>query len=253
MNKSVMKSLAVATLTTVGLSAGVPQASAAIALDRTRVIFDGGSQSMSLNISNQNRELPYLAQGWIESEQGIKVESPLMILPPLQRVEPGAKSQVKIQSTPALMALPQDRESLFYFNLREIPPRSKKPNTLQIALQTRIKLFYRPAKLQVGQNDFSNPWQKKLTLTREGDKYRIVNPTPYFVTIVAVQSARNSKHIASFNPLMIAPQNSSLLTLSGETLGSNPVLTYINDFGGLPKLVFSCSSNTCSVNENLPG
>lgn len=253
MNKSVMKSLAAATLTTAGLLASIQQANAAIALDRTRVIFDGGNQSMSLNISNQNRELPYLAQGWIENEQGIKVDSPLMTLPPLQRVEPGAKSQVKIQSTPALMALPQDRESLFYFNLREIPPRSQKPNTLQIALQTRIKLFYRPARLQAGQNDFSNPWQKKLTLTREGDKYRIVNPTPYFVTLVAAQTAQNSKHIANFNPLMIAPQNSSLITLSAETLGSSPVLTYINDFGGLPKLVFSCSSNTCSVKENLPG
>ncbi len=45
--------------------------------------------------------------------------------------------------------LPQDRESLFYFNLREIPPRSDKPNSLQLALQTRIKFFYRPQSLVV--------------------------------------------------------------------------------------------------------
>ncbi len=31
--------------------------------------------------------------------------------------------------------LPQDRETVYYFNLREIPPKSNKPNTLQIALQ----------------------------------------------------------------------------------------------------------------------
>lgn len=62
--------------------------------------------------------------------------------------------------------LPQDRESLFYFNLREIPPKSSKPNTLQLALQTRIKLFYRPAPLAVNPND--KPWQEKVTLTREG-------------------------------------------------------------------------------------
>ncbi|WP_223346554.1 fimbria/pilus periplasmic chaperone, partial [Escherichia coli] len=41
-----------------------------------------------------------------------------------------------------------DRESLFYYNVREIPPKSGKANTLQIALQTRIKLFWRPKALE---------------------------------------------------------------------------------------------------------
>lgn len=44
-----------------------------------------------------------------------------------------------------------------------------------------------------------------LMLTREGDKYRIANPTSYFVTIVAAQTAQSSEDIASFNPMMIAP------------------------------------------------
>ena len=48
---------------------------AAIALDRTRVIFDGGQQSVSLSVSNQNKQLPYLAQGWLEDEQGNKIQS----------------------------------------------------------------------------------------------------------------------------------------------------------------------------------
>ena len=117
---------------------------AAIALDRTRVIFDGGQQSVSLSVSNQNKQLPYLAQGWLEDEQGNKIQSPLTVLPPVQRIEPGKPSQVKIQALPAAKQLPQDRETLYYFNLREIPPKSNKPNSLQIALQTRIKLFYRP-------------------------------------------------------------------------------------------------------------
>ncbi len=50
----------------------VQNTQAAIALDRTRVIFDGSQKSVSLNISNQNKQLPYLAQGWIEDEQGNK-------------------------------------------------------------------------------------------------------------------------------------------------------------------------------------
>ena len=98
------------------------QTSAAIALDRTRVIFNGDDKSVSMSISNENKQLPYLAQGWIEDADGKKISSPLTVLPPVQRLEPGAKSQVKVQGLPAANTLPQDRETLFYFNLREIPP-----------------------------------------------------------------------------------------------------------------------------------
>jgi P pilus assembly chaperone PapD len=245
-------SLTVATVLMSGLLA-TEQASAAIALDRTRVIFDGGSKSMSLNITNDNKELPYLAQGWIEDANGKKIESPLMVLPPLQRVEPGAKSQVKIQATPAAGQLPQDRESIYYFNLREIPPKSTKPNTLQIALQTRVKLFYRPKSLAATPNDYANPWQTKLTLTRIGDKYQVNNPTPYYVTLASAADGLKGKDVAGFNPVMVAPKGTLMLTGSAAALGSTPVITYINDFGGRPKLVFQCAGSTCSVKENKPG
>ncbi|CAI0730644.1 Chaperone protein papD precursor [Serratia quinivorans] len=229
---------------------GMQQAFAAIALDRTRVIFNGDQKSISLSVSNQNKELPYLAQGWIEDAEGNKVTSPLMVLPPLQRVEPGAKSQVKIQAAPEVAKLPQDRESLFYFNLREIPPKSSKPNTLQIALQTRIKLFYRPATLVT--RDVAT-WQAKLTLTRVGDRYQVNNPTPYFITLASASASLGGKDIPGVNPVMVAPKGNVMLGGSAAALGSAPVLTYINDYGGRPKLVFGCSGATCSVRSSKAG
>ncbi|VDY98863.1 chaperone protein PapD [Escherichia coli] len=41
-------------------------ADAAVSLDRTRAVFDGSEKSMTLDISNDNKQLPYLAQAWIE-------------------------------------------------------------------------------------------------------------------------------------------------------------------------------------------
>ncbi len=154
------------------------------------VIFSGGDKSVSMSISNENKQLPYLAQGWIEDANGKKITSPLTVLPPVQRLEPGAKSQVKVQGLPAVNTLPQDRETLFYFNLREIPPKSDKPNTLQLALQTRIKLFYRPETIAVTNPEASAPWQEKLTLTKQGDNYQVNNPTPYYVTLVGASSKK---------------------------------------------------------------
>lgn len=229
----------------------IHQASAAIALDRTRIVYDGGAKSMSVNINNKNNELPYLAQGWVEDANGNKIESPFILLPPLQRVEPLAKSQIKIQSVGGANLLSQDKETLFYFNLREIPPKSNKANTLQIALQTRIKMFYRPHALMKGATEMINVWKDKITLTREGGKYRVNNKTPYFFTIATASVA--GKDIAEVKPVMIAPQSSTVMPVSAERMGNAPELTFINDFGGRPKLIFRCSGSECRVGEYKEG
>ncbi|BEM70279.1 fimbrial protein StfD [Serratia marcescens] len=242
-----IKRNAIGLLATTSLLAGAlaPVAQAAIALDRTRVIFDGGVQSVSLSVSNQNKQLPYLAQGWLEDEQGNKIHSPLTVLPPVQRIEPGKPSQVKIQALPAAKMLPQDRETLYYFNLREIPPKSNKPNSLQIALQTRIKLFYRPAAIAPERN--AAPWQEQLTLSKQGDKYVVNNPTPYYVTIIDAASRKGIEGAKGFEPLMVPPKGSLPLTVSAGSVGNSPVLTYINDYGGRPQLSFSCAGAVCNV------
>ncbi|RRZ88953.1 fimbria/pilus periplasmic chaperone [Erwinia sp. 198] len=226
------------------------QSHGAVSLDRTRVIFEGGQKSVSLVVSNDNKQLPYLAQGWIEDSQGKKIQQPLTALPPVQRIEPGSKSQVKIETLPSVGALPQDRETLFYFNLREIPPRSERPNTLQLALQTKVKLFYRPQALVPKRN--AVPFQAQLTLTRVGDRYQVNNPTPYFVTLIDGRNAARNSGIRNFKPLMIAPKSKDVLEVSAAALGSRPLLTYINDYGARPQLQFTCSGDHCKATAVRP-
>lgn len=211
---------------------------AAIALDRTRAIFDGHEKAISLNIRNDNPRLPYLAQAWLEDLQGNRINSPLMAVPPVQRVEPGSKSQIRVSSLPDVAKLPQDRESVFYFNVREIPPRSEKPNVMQVALQTKIKLFYRPEGIMPAQNEI---WQEKLVLTQTGNGYKIDNPTPYYVTVIGLSGAPKSADKA-FKTVMIEPK-SSVSVKSGHY--ATPYLSYINDYGGRPALKFVCAGATC--------
>lgn len=75
----------------------------------------------------------------------------------MQRIEPDRKSQIKVQLSPEAASLPADRESVFYLNVREIPPAVEKSNVLQIALQTKIKLFYRPKAIQVQERMEKSP------------------------------------------------------------------------------------------------
>ena len=233
--------LSTLTLLTLALS---HSANAAIGLDRTRVIFDGGKDATSVNITNNNTQLPYLAQGWIENEEGQKLTTPLIVLPPVQRLEPGKQSQVKVQALPAAKSLPQDRETVYYFNLREIPPRTDKANTLQIALQTRIKLFWRPKALE--KVSMKSPWQHKVTLTRSGQAFTVNNPTPYYVIISNASAQKNGNPAAGFSPLVIEPKTTVPLNVKMDSV---PVLTYVNDFGARMPLFFQCNGNSCQVDE----
>lgn len=219
-----------------------PVANAAISLDRTRAIMNGGDKSISLNIVNGNKQQPYLAQVWVEDAQNNKLMTgPFVATPPVQRLEPEAKGQVKLATTPDIIKLPQDRESLFYFNLREIPPRSEQANVLQIALQTRIKLFYRPETIKVNPNDV---WQNKLVLTKENGGYRIENPTPYYVTIIGIGRDKKQAQTGAFDVVMLAPKSTQVVKTESY---STPHLTYINDYGGRLTLKFACSGNRCTA------
>ncbi|RKS85119.1 P pilus assembly chaperone PapD [Orbus hercynius] len=221
----------------------------AISLDRTRVVFDGSQKSVSINIANKNKQLPYLAQGWIENSEGKKITSPFVVLPPIQRIEPDKASQVRIEALPEVKNLPQDRESIFYFNLREIPPKSDKPNVLQLALQSKIKMFYRPAAI-VEQGNDTIPAQK-LVMIKQGDSVMLKNPTPFYITITNGASSKSALNKVNMNAAMIAPFAETKLDIKASALGSKPVLTYINDYGGRPDLTFQCQGNTCSVVPEL--
>lgn len=226
-----------AMLTTASLTAH-----ASVTPDRTRLVFNESDKSISVTLRNNNEKLPYLAQSWLEDEKGNKITSPLAVLPPVQRIDAMMNGQVKIQALPDIHTLPSDRESLFYYNVREIPPKSGKANTLQIALQTRIKLFWRPKALE--NVSMKNPWQHKVTLTRSGQEFTVNNPTPYFVVISNASAQKNGNPAAGFSPMVISPKTSVPLKVKMDSV---LVLTYVNDYGARMPLYFKCGGDTCQV------
>lgn len=151
---------------------------AAISIDRTRVILLGDDKSSPVNVINHSKTLPYLAQTWLENEAGEKISSPLTALPPLQRVEKDSTVQIRVTPLAAAAALPQDRESLFYFNLQEIPPKSDKSNAIQLALRIKVKVFYRPASLK---SLAEKVWQEEVRLEPGSQGLKLVNSSPFFV------------------------------------------------------------------------
>ena len=48
---------------------------------------------------------------------------------------------------------------------------------------------------------------------------------------------------------MLAPFGKDTISVNPSVLGSKPVITYINDYGGRSQVSFSCVSNKCAVKE----
>lgn len=221
------------------LWASVYPAAAAIALDRTRAVFPGAEKSIALNIANESSRKPYLAQAWLEDAQGKKITSPLMVTPAVQRLEPKQKSVIRVNALPEAASLPQDRESLFYFVVREIPPKSERPNVMQLALQTRIKLFYRPKAIMPERYSRQDD---KLILHRVAGGYRVENPTPYYMTVLGVSGGPGLPVAKEFEAITLAPRSSETVRSGTYTA---PYVTTVNDFGGRPGLTFRCQGDVC--------
>ncbi|ASD99222.1 TPA: fimbria/pilus periplasmic chaperone [Salmonella enterica] len=218
-------------------------ADAAVNVDRTRIVMGEEDKSLAITLTNQSNVQPYLAQSWIDDASGKRSESYLLALPPLQRIDAGKKTQVRIMALPSTGSLAKDRETLFYFNIREIPPKSDKENVLQIALQSRLKLFYRPETIKKKANDRS---EEKVTVTRQNDQLVLNNPTPYYITLGYLGSD-NKGNFPGFDSMMIAPFSSQnfKVKFSGNTLR----VGYIDDFGGLHINRYDCEKLLCSINK----
>lgn len=122
---------------------------AALQPDRTRIVFNANDKATSLRVDNRSDKLPYLAYSRLEMKRG-ESDDLLVALPPIQRLEPKATTQVRIVKQASTAKLPGDRETLFFYNMREIPPARKNSDhaVLQVAIQSRIKVFWRPSALR---------------------------------------------------------------------------------------------------------
>lgn len=218
-------------------------AQAGVSLDRTRVIITEKDASSSANLSNTSPDIPFLAQSWVEDENGKKITSPLIVLPPLQRINGGQKGIARVTKTAGIEKLPKDRESLFYLNVREIPPKPDKPNTLQLAMQSRIKLFYRPA--AVIPKSKSEVWQDQVVFHKNGSQMTAQNPTPYYITILGLSKGAGQK-ITRFPGIMIAPKSSLQFAVTDSGVSQFSMM-YVNDYGGHPELKYRCDGNTCKA------
>lgn len=224
----------------IALCAATTPANASVVIAGTRVVFPAASGEVTVRLNNEGNQ-PALVEAWIDSGNPDSTPDtsnvPFLITPPLARMNPGKGQSLRIVYTN--QPLPKDRESVFWLNVLEIPPKPKtklgeEQNTLQFAVRSRLKLFFRPANLAGEPNTAAQQVTWKVVADGSGYALEAHNPTPYYVTFSKVSlTAGNTAHATDSG--MVAPLSSLRLPIKDlehtPAAGSEIDCSAINDFG----------------------
>lgn len=181
-------------------------ANAGVTAERTRVIVHEGQRETSLALVNQNA-YPVVVQTWIDNGDLAvtpdTASAPIMPLPPMFRLEPQQQRSVRLVTTGQVLA--QDRESLYWLNVYEIPPRPNEvleegATRLTITLRTQLKVIYRPK----GLSNKAELAPSHLVVRVQGRRVQLRNPTPFYISLSHAQIGEGERSIILDAP-MLAP------------------------------------------------
>lgn len=211
-------------LLTISTAGYIEQAEAGVALGTTRVIYPADQKQVQLAVTNNDEKSTYLIQSWVESGDGQK-DGRFIITPPLFSMQGKKENTLRIIDA-TNKQLPQDRESLFWVNVKAIPSMDKSKlndNTLQLAIISRIKLYYRPGKLGLPPDQAA----EKLRFHRSGGTLKLFNPTPYYLTVTELNAGTRVLENA-----LVPPMGETSVKIPSDA-GSNITYRTINDYGAL--------------------
>ncbi|CAG9426130.1 fimbria/pilus periplasmic chaperone [Providencia alcalifaciens] len=204
------------------------QVYAGVALGATRVIYPADQKQVQLAVTNNDEKGVFLIQSWVENANGQK-DSQFAITPPLFTMKGVKENTLRIIDA-TNNQLPKDRETLFWLNVKAIPAMDKanmSENTLQLAIISRIKLYYRPTGLSIAPDKVA----EELRFKRQGSSLIVVNPTPYFATVTDLKIG-----VAKLDNVLVPPFGDASVNVPSNGNGAISYQT-INDYGALtPKM-----------------
>ncbi|HDF2327324.1 TPA: molecular chaperone [Morganella morganii] len=197
---------------------------AGILLGSTRVVIENGRNEGSVNVHNRE-DNNYLIQSWVLDKSEVPTDD-IALTPPLFKLNANTSNALRIVIT---KDLPQDRETLYWLNVKFIPSVKKSNldnNSLSFALNNRIKIIYRPESLS---GESINQIFEKIIIQKSGNELKIKNPTKYFINISEISI--NKKNIK--NPGYIEPETEVSLDLPRNNKNGNLEYILIDDLGKL--------------------
>lgn len=217
-------------------------AQAGLVLQSTRLVIPSDSRDVTLAVRNTGNG-PVLAQSWLDDGRAdvapADLRVPFVLAPAVVRVDPDSGAVLRISYTQD--PLPTDRESLFYLNILETPPRDPdQVNVLAFQFRSRIKVFFRPTSLRPRAVEAPAMLTWKLApLGARRLALEVDNPSPYYVSLAHVDLMLDGERIP-LDSGMVAPFEKSSFALPEGVVrrAGKAFVDYeiVNDYGGLLKV-----------------
>jgi chaperone protein EcpD len=238
--KQVLKWAGLSCMLVAGAASVAGVAHASVTISATRVVYPLDQREVSVKLNNDSR-MPSLVQVWVDdgraNTQASDSKAPFVITPPIFRMDP-AKSQT-LRMMYAGDALPQDRESVFWLNVLDVPPKADAGpdvNTLQLAYRTRIKVFMRPPKLPGRPEDAPQmlDWKVVPAPQGSGDALAVSNPSAYFVSFSEIKVFANGRTYTNESGGMVPPHGREVISVPQMSGVQTAKVHYtaISDYGG---------------------
>ncbi|QCJ69374.1 molecular chaperone [Providencia heimbachae] len=207
-----------------------------VGINATRIIFPQGSQSIPVTLRNSTEKDEYLVQIYVtKTAKSSTQESYFDVLPPMFYLAANKQRDVRLVETTKSMALPKDRESVFYLHARAIAGSEKNigqdalqmKGEVKIAIENVIKVFYRPE----GLTQTSDKAQASLNFSETTNGIKVSNPTPYYITLSSLKVGGRAISLSpDANNTMLAPFSEMLYSTSVKK--GKITWSTINDLGG---------------------
>jgi len=191
-------------------------ACASVVITGTRVIYPGGTHEKTVQLDNQDA-FPNVVQAWVDindpNSTPDNADAPFVVTPPLFRMEPKTGQSLRITFTG--QGLPQDRESVFYLNVLQIPPlrdADKSQNQLLVMLRNRLKLFYRPSGIAGKPEDVAGQLHFSLRQQNGGWVVRVDNASGYYASLAKASLSAGGQELP-LHADMVAPKSQATWAL----------------------------------------
>ncbi|SJN14948.1 Putative pilus chaperone, PapD family [Halomonas citrativorans] len=184
----------------------------------------------SLLLVNLN-SYPVITQVWVDDGRPggtpEAAQAPVMPLPPVFRLESQESETLRLLFTK--QNLPQDKESLYWLNIYEVPPlptslgkEKEGEDLVAVTLQTQMKVILRPESLDMTLEQAA----ESVSITQKGDQIEISNLSPYYLTLTYMKINDDTQDVLSLGEPMLSPFSSQSFELP-----ANYAATLIDQIG----------------------
>lgn len=177
-----------------------------VVMTGTRIIYNESNKEKTVQFSNTG-QTPYVVDISINDNKNTDINKEkndiFIAIPQIFKIEPHAGQIIKLIKLAD--NLPNDKESVLYFNFSQIPATTEEQssqNQLALLFNSQVKIFYRPKSIENKENTLND-----LFVSKEKNRLKINNDSPFHIVIKEANLISEKQKFTVAKSVMLSPKS----------------------------------------------